>query len=316
MAIPFVSVIVPAYNAEKTMALCIESLISQNYPKDKYEIIIVDNNSKDETAKIIKKYPVKYLLEDKMQTSYAARNSGIRHAKGEIIAFTDSDCIADKNWIKEGIKPFYDEKIGGVGGNILSYKPETWIEYHQDRMGIFNQKGSMNKNKLKQKIASIVTANAFYRKSVLNKTDLFDAQLSSGGDADMSKKVQNSTSYKLLYNNSTIVYHKHRSNLLALCEQFHRYGYGNILFVNKYSPEKVADLRKYGLIKNIYWKIRFFILTHFFNTFKYLFLYMISFKSDYKVKLIDEFLFTIEQCMVLIGQLRSSYKNKVPFIFY
>ena len=98
MSRPLVSVIVPVYNRGEAIGKCIKSLLAQEYPKKKLEIIIVDNNSNDKTKDTIKKYPVKYLLE-KEKGSYAARNKGIEHAKGEIIAFTDSDCIADKQWV-------------------------------------------------------------------------------------------------------------------------------------------------------------------------------------------------------------------------
>lgn len=81
--LPLISVIVPVYNGEMITGDCIESILSQNYPKEKIEIFNVDNNSKDNTAKIIKRYPVRYILEDKIQSSYASRNAAIRIAKRE-----------------------------------------------------------------------------------------------------------------------------------------------------------------------------------------------------------------------------------------
>jgi len=85
----FISIIVPAYNCESTIESCVNALLQQDYSKDHYEIIIVDNNSKDNTAELIKKYPVTYLMQDRIQTSYASRNYGIENTKGAIIAFTD-----------------------------------------------------------------------------------------------------------------------------------------------------------------------------------------------------------------------------------
>ena len=91
---------VPVYNGESMIGKCIESLWNQDYPKDRYEIIIVDNDSKDGTAEVIKRYPAKYVLEDKIHTSYGARNTGARHAKGELRAFCDADETAEKQWLK------------------------------------------------------------------------------------------------------------------------------------------------------------------------------------------------------------------------
>ena len=113
---PFVSIIVPVYNGERTIGNCIESLLSLKYSHSKYEVIIVDNNSKDATLKIIQKYPVISLIEKRIQSSYATRNTGLKKATGKIIAFTDSDCIADKDWILKSVECFKDEKIGCVGG--------------------------------------------------------------------------------------------------------------------------------------------------------------------------------------------------------
>ena len=88
-----ISVIVPVRNNEEMIGDCIESLLAQDYPKEDYEIIVVDNNSTDKTTDIIKKYPVKYLHEEKTGRGIA-RNTAVKTAFGEIIAFTDSDYIA------------------------------------------------------------------------------------------------------------------------------------------------------------------------------------------------------------------------------
>ena len=97
--IPFVSVIVPVYNDGQRIGKCIEALLIQTYPQAHFEIIIVDNGSNDNTRSVIEEHPVKLLVEDRIQSSYAARNKGIKNAKGEVIAFTDADCIPAPDWI-------------------------------------------------------------------------------------------------------------------------------------------------------------------------------------------------------------------------
>jgi len=110
------SVIVPVYNKEKIMEACIGSLLGQDYPKDKYEIIIVDNNSTDGSRSIIAKYPCVKLVCEKDQRAYAARNAGIRQAKGAVIAFTDADVEVKSDWLKnmrlQMDKNAYDILIG------------------------------------------------------------------------------------------------------------------------------------------------------------------------------------------------------------
>ena len=98
MRTPFVSVIVPVLNSEKTIERCITSLLDQDYPMDKYEIIFVDNGSTDHTLKILNNFNKNIkILKEPIESSYRARNKGIMNTKGDIIAFTDSDCVADYN---------------------------------------------------------------------------------------------------------------------------------------------------------------------------------------------------------------------------
>lgn len=96
----YISIVVPVYNAEKYIEMCIEALLSQSYPQEKYEIIMVDNNSTDRSFEIMKRYHNIQLLSENKQGSYAARNCGIHKAIGSIIAFTDADCIPDRNWLE------------------------------------------------------------------------------------------------------------------------------------------------------------------------------------------------------------------------
>lgn len=96
----YISVIVPFYNSEQHIAQCIEGLLSQEYPLENYEIIMVDNNSTDASAEIVRRYPRVKLVSEKKQGAYSARNRGLKEAKGEIIAFTDPDCVPFSEWLQ------------------------------------------------------------------------------------------------------------------------------------------------------------------------------------------------------------------------
>jgi len=95
-----ISVIVPVFNTATYLKHCIDALETQDYPRDKYEIIMVDNNSTDGSDQIAAGYPAVRLLRESKQGSYAARNRGISEAAGSIIAFTDSDCAPMPDWLK------------------------------------------------------------------------------------------------------------------------------------------------------------------------------------------------------------------------
>ena len=185
MANYFVTVIVPVYNAEQTIEACLESLLSQDFPRDRYEIVVVDNNPADSTKDRILKYAVTCAVEDQIQTSYAARNRGIKLAKGEILAFTDSDCVADVSWLSAGIRPFSDPRIGAVGGRVLAYQPKTYIERYQDRRQEMSQEALTDPVKVRNRTAKIITCNAFFRRATFEQIGLFKADLVSGGDYDL-----------------------------------------------------------------------------------------------------------------------------------
>lgn len=95
-----ISVVVPFHNVEEYIEDCIRALLSQNYPQNCYEIIMIDNNSTDGSAKIVQRYPQIRLLSEPKMGAYAARNRGIAESRGEIIAFTDSDCSPCTDWLQ------------------------------------------------------------------------------------------------------------------------------------------------------------------------------------------------------------------------
>jgi len=112
-----ISVIVPFYNAGRYIESCINALLSQNYPADCYEIIMVDNNSTDKSADIVKSHPRITLLSERKQGAYAARNRGVAQAKARVIAFTDPDCIPSTDWLANIQKALLCPDVGIVLGS-------------------------------------------------------------------------------------------------------------------------------------------------------------------------------------------------------
>lgn len=124
MAKPLVSVIVPAYNEEKFIKRCLNSLLNQDLPKDKYEIIVVDNNCIDKTIAIASSMNVGIIRETE-QGLVHARIRGIKEAKGEIIAFLDADSKASPKWLKRMIKVYQkDNNVVGVA-QLIDYRPKN-----------------------------------------------------------------------------------------------------------------------------------------------------------------------------------------------
>jgi glycosyltransferase involved in cell wall biosynthesis len=96
-----VSIIVPFYDSERFVTRCIEGLLQQSYPREQYEILMIDNNSTDASAERVRQYPGVRLLFEAKQGAYAARNRGLQEAKGEVIAFTDADCVPSHDWLHQ-----------------------------------------------------------------------------------------------------------------------------------------------------------------------------------------------------------------------
>jgi glycosyltransferase involved in cell wall biosynthesis len=111
------SIVVPVFNAEPFIERCLRSLIRQTYPADRYEIIVVDNNSIDRSAAITAKFHDVNLLHEPEQGSYAARNRGIRAAQGEVVAFSDPDCEVQADWLEKIYRATERTEVGIVLGD-------------------------------------------------------------------------------------------------------------------------------------------------------------------------------------------------------
>ena len=259
--LPAVTVVVPVYQGEKCIGECIESLLALDYPKEKIEIIIVDNNSTDKTVEIVKKYSVKCIVETK-RGACCARNTGYRNASYGLIAFTDSDCIADKKWIRELVKHFKDEKVGGCGGHLEPTPPKNIIEEYVIYKDILSQERALKRERVS--FPFLITANAIYRKKTLDEVNGFDENFIVGGeDADLSWRI-NWAGHKIVFEPKAIVYHKHRTTLASLLKQIKSYGSGtSYLFWKhhkKFGLNKHIVLNPYYELVNSFFKIPFYLL--------------------------------------------------------
>lgn len=172
------SIIVPTYNREKLLIKCLDSLIKQRFPKKSYEIIVVNDGSTDNTEHVIKTLKkensnIKYFTINHSGQG-AARNIGLREAKGRFIAFTDDDCVVEKNWLKKIENRFEKTDADAVGGSIINptNKYVAWAQY------ILNFSSWFPERK-KGYVKDIPTANISYKKASI-KNHLFPEYLGMG----------------------------------------------------------------------------------------------------------------------------------------
>ena len=229
--LPFVSIIIPAKNEEKLLRGCIGSLHQLDYPKEKMEIIIVDGLSTDNTAGVALDMGAKVISNVK-QTVSPGRNIGFENAKGELVAFTDADCIVDPHWLSNSIKYFEnDATVACAGGPNLTPADES--DFGKAVGFVFDQPvfaaGSIHARELHEvkEVSSIPGCNAIYRQSVLAKVMPLDESMLTGDDTLLNRKILD-LGCRLLYTPDVVVYHYRRPTPRKLWRQFYRYAIGRL----------------------------------------------------------------------------------------
>jgi len=233
-----VSVIVPVLNEQSTIGDLLHSLAKLNYPREKTEILVVDSGSCDNTQQIVRRFQFTLLIEPEKHTSYAARNLGISKSSGDIIAFTDGDCIVSPSWLKNLVDGFADPKVGGVAGTILPLEPRTIVERFQVMTGEPNHKPNH------RPLPYAVTANVAFRREVFDSIGKFDETLPSGSDIDFTLRMQKSKRYSMRFlENAGIVFHRNKLGLRELLRAVQTKGYGYYHLTKKHPdvfPRKPA----------------------------------------------------------------------------
>lgn len=230
--IMFVSVVVPTYNNKNSLKNTIESLCNQSYSKDKYEIIVVDDGSIDSTRQLIEQEQEKCLCNfryfyQENRGPAAARNLGVRYARGDIIAFTDSDCTASYTWIEEIVKGYDNERVAGIGGVVIAMPTTSMISQYCAYIRM-NERPPMDR----YGIVYIITASASFRKDYLNLAGGFDERHNSPGgeEPDLCYRLKKK-GYFFKYNRNAIVYSYHKESLRGLLKTYFNYGKGDYFLI-------------------------------------------------------------------------------------
>ncbi len=215
----FVSVIVPLYNDSQRMVKLLTSLEKQTYPRDSFEIIVVDNGSDQDTGHLASRFNIRPAYETNIRSSYAARNKGIGMARGDILCFTDSDCTAGENWIAEGVKALEEKEADLVGGNVVfTLSPKKRASEFYDAIT------NMQIETIVRERGVAITANLFVRKHVIDTIGLFSHHLKSGGDIYFTAQAVQS-GFRLVYSPEAYVSHPARP-FLRLLKKSMRVGNG------------------------------------------------------------------------------------------
>ncbi|MEX0729862.1 MAG: glycosyltransferase [Aquisalimonadaceae bacterium] len=176
---PLVSIVVPARNEELTIGRCLEAILASDYPSHCLQVIVVDNNSTDQTAAVAAIYPVQ-VIQCKQPGVSATRNKGAEHAEGEILGFIDSDCIISQQAISTAVTLLQDRRVGACGGTPIAGPESNWIE----------SAWALKKESALTTTDILSTASFYLNRSVFFDVGCFNYALPAGEDTELSRRIR------------------------------------------------------------------------------------------------------------------------------
>ncbi|MFP4643769.1 MAG: glycosyltransferase family 2 protein [Spirochaetales bacterium] len=232
----FVSVIVPTYRDWERLRRCLDALERQTYPKDRFEVVVVNNDPDGSVPDLPNSSNVRMLTEPR-PGSYAARNTAIHNARGEVLAFTDSDCIPDKDWLANGAAwlEMGHRRVAGHIELFFSGRKRTIAEAYE-RATAFNQRAMAARG-------SARTANMIALRSVFDAVGLFNEKLFSGGDTEWGLRAA-AEGIGIVYARDAVVFHPARATLGSLFAKARRLS------------GSIGTMKRYGMSRR--WLVRGF----------------------------------------------------------
>ena len=245
---PRVSVIIPVYNDFQRLEVCLDALARQTYPSASTEVLVVDNGSEENWTAPKGRFSLDLkVLQEPKKGSYAARNLGLSSATGEILAFTDSDCIPDTNWLQAGVAALAAQRkasmIGGCVRNALLNPSNPGLAELYDSVVAFPQEYYV------EKVHFAVTANLFAHRELFDVVGPFDANLESGGDTEWGIRAHR-LSFPQGYARDAVVSHPVRGSFGEIFRKQKRIAAGQF---DKAGLGEVSILRFLG---HLLWDLR------------------------------------------------------------
>jgi len=234
---PRISVVIPAHHASEDLGACLEALQRQTVPREQYEIIVVNDGPVDAAVEAIADHQGATFLSQPQRGAAAARNLGAKHAQGEILLFTDADCIPESNWIEAMIAPFADQETAGVCGVVRTHQTgpiprfiQLEYDYRYRNIARHNQIDFVN------------TGTAGYRRQVFMDSGGFREELLGAEDAELSFRLANE-GHRMVFAPEAIVYHSHPESIWEYARRKYHYSFWRMTVYRRYPHKAVADSR-------------------------------------------------------------------------
>ena len=228
---PFVTIAICTYNRAGEIVDCLKSLCQQTYKNA--QILIVDDGSTDKTQSLLQRYlsaqsnfPWRLVKHDRNRGLYAARNTAVREASGEIVAFIDTDCVAYEDWLRYLISGFRDETVAMVGGYVEDFYEGRYLQLCTK--GIYSQYSNATGS-----VKYIIGTNMAGRRSFLIENPLDEDEKYGNDDREWCEKARLSNFF-VWYVPEAKVIHKHRQTLTTIVRQQYLFGRSSPIFRVKY----------------------------------------------------------------------------------
>ncbi len=224
---PFLSVIIPTYNRHDTLLRALRCIFAQTYPSTCYEIIVVDDGSQDDTPATLRQLASQgrlTVLSQANRGSASARNAGACIARGEVLVFTDDDCLPEAGWLAALAVSYTEYGVAppaGVGGLIKNRDEGHWLH----RFAVVQGHHQSNAADMPDYLD---TANASYQRDVFRSMGGFREVFVAGEDTDLGLRYK-AAGYRLITNSQAVVWHVGRTSLRSLLAQAWQRGQGDAL---------------------------------------------------------------------------------------
>jgi GT2 family glycosyltransferase len=247
-----VSVVIPTYNRSQELARLLQALERCDRPPGGVEFIVVDDGSTDDTQGTIATSGLAGLTGVRKDNGGAAsaRNQGWRMARGDLIVFTDDDCVPTPRWLLELVDALSGESLAGIGGRVVPLVPGFIAEFVQAERLVGHGGDATN-------VKYLVTANAAYRRSVLEALGGFDERFpgAAGEDTDLTLRVLEHD-LQLTLTDSATVAHDHRTSIRGLFRTYYRHGRAWTILAQAH-PQQGLGTRSTSMATVRYWRNRY-----------------------------------------------------------
>lgn len=250
---PKISVIIPVKDRPEDLALCLDSLKKLNWQEDKLEIIVINDGGNGELCQNPNLLEdVKVVNNETSKGPAQARNRGAEIATGEVLAFIDSDCIAEENWLEELTPWLMTKEIGAIGGVVAGYYNQTPLDRYEASLSPLAVSNKFQYEANTKATFYVPTCNVLVKKSVFDELNGFNEALHLGEDVDFCWRMRN-TGVALALVQKGIVWHKHRSDLYPMLKRRFQYGTSEAdLYKRHQDKEKNFPLPKMSLLISIF----------------------------------------------------------------